>query len=364
MIGFYSARILLGLRKNSYLLFFITLSFLGMAIGTASLLLIMAFMNGAQNLIRERFLATTPHLLVQPASGGTMEDLPGTLERLRRREGVQRAERRLVLPALCDGWFGEVAGVDSVSAVRIPFGKTGERVRLLLPLLGLTPAGLAPSGMTLVKNADGRASDRIEVPLARLQEALGLQGRVSSYALFLNDPERSAGMEAELRTLFGPRARVSTFAQLNAPLFLALALEKWLMFAGVGLVLLVSFLQLYQSFSLLVLHHEVTWATLQALGASRSSIAGIFSAVALGISLAGGGVGFMAALVLGHLQNTRHILPFPQPLAHLGHVPLVFDAGLTALVAALLALFSLAVALPSARRAMALSVPQVMYAPE
>jgi lipoprotein-releasing system permease protein len=364
MIGFLSARILLSLRKNSYLLFFITLSFLGMAIGTASLLLIMAFMNGAQDMIRKRFLATTPHLLVQPASGSTLEDSPGTVERLRKLEGVTRAERRLVLPALSGVWFGEIAGMDGASTVRIPFGKPAERVHLLLPVLTLTPAGLVPSGLTLAKESDGGSSDRIDVPLARLQEALGLQGRVSAYALFLDDPERAAGLEGELQRLFGPRARVSTFARLNAPLFLALALEKWLMFAGVGLVLLVSFLQLYQSFSLLVLHHEVTWATLQALGASRSSIAGIFSAVALGISLAGGGAGFLVALVLGHLQNSRHILPFPQSLAHLGHVPLVLDAGLMFQVAALLALFSLAVALPTARKAMALSVPQVMYAPE
>jgi lipoprotein-releasing system permease protein len=364
MIAFLSFRILSGLRKNSYLFFFISLSFMGMAIGTASLLLIMAFMNGAQDMIKKRYAASTPHLLIQPASGGTIGDAPGTLERLKAMDGVARAERRLTLPALAENWFGDICGTDGAVSTRIPFGALGDRVRLLLPVLNLTPMGLAPAGLTLEKEADGGGADRIEVPLNRLQQALGLQGRISDYALYLTDVGRAEALAGRLGPALPPGARVRTFAQLNAPLFLALALEKWLMFAGVGLVLIVSFLQLYQSFSLLVLHHEVTWATLQALGAPPRALHGIFSLVALAISLAGGAAGLACALLLGHWQNTRHILPFPQPLSHLGYVPLVFDRGMTLAVVALLAVFSLMVALPSARKAASLPITQVLYAPE
>jgi hypothetical protein len=63
--------------------------------------------------------------------------------------------------------------------------------------------------------------------LSRLQEALGLQGRITAYALFLKNPEQAARLEGELQRHFGARARVSTYARLNAPLFLALSLEKW-----------------------------------------------------------------------------------------------------------------------------------------
>jgi len=307
MIAFLTARILFSLRKNSYLLFFITLSFAGMAIGTASLLLIMAFMTGAQDMIRQRYLAGSPHLLVQPASGPHMEDIPGARERLAGLPHVRSVIRTLSFPALSADWCGEISATDQTRTVRIPFGRPGERVRILLPILTLTPAGLAPSGMTLIKESNGGAADRIEAPLALLQGTLGLSGRISSYAILLSDLKYTASVRQEVGKIFRGNARILTFADLNAPLFLALSLEKWLMFAGVGLVLLVSFLQLHQSFSLLVLHHEMTWATLAVLGASARSVTAIFAAVALAVALSGGLFGLLLALGLGFLPHGAHL---------------------------------------------------------
>lgn len=363
MTGFLAARLLLTRRRNSFVHFFVLLSLLGMALGTACLLLIMAFMTGAQQLIREKFLATTPHLAVLPAEGRFLADSEEARRALASLPGVERMERKLVLPAASGSWHGEVEGSDNARAVEAPFGLPGERFSLLVPLLQVSPLGLAPRTLSLTKQADARESGRVRVPLEVLRGALGAAGRLTALEIFLSEPERAGSLRAEVARLAGPSARVLTFGDLNAPLFLALGLEKWLMFSGVGLVLLVAFLQLYQSLELLILHSQATWATLLALGAGDGPIRRVFLWVALAVAGAGGSAGGALAHAIGTLQNRHHFLPLPEAMAHLGHVPLVFSPWTTAALVALLLLFSLGTSLPAGRRAAAVPVVRTLYAP-
>ncbi len=363
MVGFLAARMLLNLRRNSYLLVFTLLSFAGMALGTACLLLIMAFMTGAQELIRNKYFASSPHLTVLPASGRFLAASQEAEEGLRTLPGVARLERKLVLPAAAPEWHGEVEGSDGMVEVQAPFGLSGERFTLLVPLLSVTPMGLAPRSIQFTKGGDSPDPGRVRMPLQTLRLAIGETGRLTSYEIFLDDPERAGPLKAEAARRAGPGTRVLTPADLNAPLFLALALEKWLMFAGVGLVLLVAFLQLYQSFELLILHAEPTWATLQALGTGDGPIRRIFLALALAIAGAGALAGGTLAYGLGALQNRHHFIPLPAPMAHWGHIPLLFSPWTVLALGGLILLFAAATALPAGRKAAAVPVARSLYAP-
>jgi lipoprotein-releasing system permease protein len=364
MVGFLTARILFNLRRNSYLLLFTLLSFLGMALGTACLLLIMAFMTGAQQLIRDRYLASTPHLTVLPAAGRFLADDPRTEAALRALPGAVRVEPKLLLPAASGEWNGEVEGTDAVAAPQVPFGFPGDRITLWVPVLSVTPLGLCPQAVAVVKREESPSPGRVRLPMETLRGALGEAGRLTAYEVFLDDPARAAALRDEARHAAGPDCRVLTYADLNAPLFLALGLEKWLMFAGTGLVLLVAFLQLHQSFELLILHSQATWATLLALGTGEGPIRRVFFAVALAIAAAGGLAGGLLAYGLGALQNRHHLLPLPAAMAHLGHVPLLFSPWTTAALGLLLLLFSAATAWPAGRRAALTPVVRTLYAPQ
>ena len=147
MVGFLAARILFNLRRNSYPFYFTLLSLLGMALGAACLLLIMAFMTGAQQLIRDKYLASAPHLSVLPSSGRFLPESPGFARELLLLPGVVRVERKLTLPAAGPDWYGDVEGSDAVSAVQAPFGRRGDRFTLLVPLLVLNPLGVGPRSL-------------------------------------------------------------------------------------------------------------------------------------------------------------------------------------------------------------------------
>jgi lipoprotein-releasing system permease protein len=364
MVGFLASRILFGLRRNSYLSLFTLLSFLGMALGTACLLIIMAFMTGAQQLIRDKYLSATPHLSVLPVSGRFLAETAGMERKLLALPGVMRVERKLTLPAAGPDWLGEVEGSDGVAGVQAPFGLPGDRFTLLVPLLDLTPLGLGPRSLPLVKREGSPRPDRVRVPLEALRAALAVPDRLTAYEIFLDDPDGAAALRPGVRRLAGPSTRVLTFGDLNAPLFLALGMEKWLMFAGTGLVLLVAFLQLHQSFELLILHGQATWATLQALGAGDGPIRRVFIAMALAIASAGGLAGGALAYALGSLQNRHHLIPLPAGMAHLGQVPLLFSPWTTLALGALLLSLSVLTALPAGRKAAATPIVRTLYAPQ
>lgn len=364
MVGFLASRILFSLRRNSYLSLFTLLSFLGMALGTACLLIIMAFMTGAQQLIREKYLATTPHLSVLPASGRFLAETAGLERDLGALPGVARVERKLTLPAAGPQWLGEVEGSDGIDGVQAPFGRPGDRFTLLVPLLDLTPLGLGPRALPLVKREECPQGDRVRVPLEALRAALAMPHSLTAYEIFLDDPDGAPALRPAVERLAGPAARVLTFGDLNAPLFLALGLEKWLMFAGTGLVLLVAFLQLHQSFELLILHGQATWATLLALGTGNGPIRGVFFAMALAIASAGGLAGGAVAYALGALQNRYQFIPLPAGMAHLGHVPLLFSPWTTLSLGALLLALSALTAIPAGRKAASIPVVRTLYAPQ
>ena len=364
MVGFLAARILFNLRRNSYPFYFTLLSLLGMALGAACLLLIMAFMTGAQQLIRDKYLASAPHLSVLPSSGRFLPESPGFARELLLLPGVVRVERKLTLPAAGPDWYGDVEGSDAVSAVQAPFGRRGDRFTLLVPLLVLNPLGVGPRSLPLVKQEDSIQPDRVRVPLDRLRSAIGEAGNLTAYEIFLDDPRRAGEFKAVVARRAGPGTRLLSFADLNAPLFLALGLEKWLMFAGTGLVLLVAFLQLHQSFELLILHNQATWATLQALGTGDAPIRMIFFVVALAIASVGGLAGGLLAYAVGALQNRLHLIPLPAGMAHLGQVPLVFSPWTTVALGALLLVFSAITAFPAGRKAAATPIVETLYAPQ
>ena len=241
---------------------------------------------------------------------------------------------------------------------------TGRTFTELGTLLALTPLGLGPKALPLVKQSDSPDPERVRVPLELLRAALGEPGRLTAFEVFLQDAGKAEELRDAVARLAGPQARVLTAADLNAPLFLALGLEKWLMFAGTGLVLLVAFLQLHQSFELLILHSRATWATLLALGAGDAPIRRVFFMVALAIAAAGGLAGGTLAYALGALQNRLHFIPLPAAMAHLGHVPLLFSPWTTLTLGVLLLVLSAVTAFPAGKRAAAVPIVETLYDPQ
>src|SRR6266496_2867490 len=93
-----------------------------------------------------------------------------------------------------------------------------------------------------------------------------------------------------------PNVQVKTWKEINRPLFLALRLEKVVMFATISLIIFVAALNLISSLSMLILEKRPAVGVLRTLGATEKTILTIFLTVGLLIGITGTLVGNLVGL--------------------------------------------------------------------
>src|SRR5579859_3430871 len=77
MIHFRIARrYLWAARKEAHTAFLSLISMLGLAVGVATLLISLALLSGLQGQIKQRLIASSPQLLIEPAGKNTIENAP------------------------------------------------------------------------------------------------------------------------------------------------------------------------------------------------------------------------------------------------------------------------------------------------
>src|SRR5947207_14163032 len=79
-------------------------------------------------------------------------------------------------------------------------------------------------------------------------------------------PDRAEEVQAALAQCF-PNVQVKTWKEINRPLFLALPLEKIVMFATISLIIFVAALNLISSLSMLLLEKRPSAGAFRTLGA-------------------------------------------------------------------------------------------------
>src|SRR6202022_647098 len=84
-----------------------------------------------------------------------------------------------------------------------------------------------------------------------------------------------------------PQVMVKTWKEINRPLFLALRLEKVVMFVTISLIIFVAALNLISSLSMLILEKRPGVGVLRTLGATERTILTLFLTVGLLIGITG-----------------------------------------------------------------------------
>lgn len=329
--------------RNRFISFISLVSMLGIALGVATLIVVLSVMNGFQEELRTRILGIASHVQVQAMDGGMPswqrvaeesvrnpaviaaapyvqeqamlsfdEVVRGTIVR-----GVLPAEEDKVadfsqhmkagdLAALQPGRFGVVLGRDLALALRV---QLGDRVTLIAPQGLVTPAAVLPrvkqfevvgvfeagmheydSGLALVHMADAQVLYRLE-------------DTVSGVRLKLADLFAAPRVARELaRELSEPGLMVVDWTRSHANFFRAVALEKTMMTLILFLIVAVAAFNIVSTLVMAVQEKYADIAILRTLGASPASIMGIFVLQGSIIGLVG-----LAAGVIGGLLIANHL---------------------------------------------------------
>lgn len=346
-------------RRNGFISFISGVSMLGIALGVAALIIVLSVMNGFQKEVRDRMLGVLSHIEVFEANGQAIPDLPQVLSRIEARPEVLGAapfvgaqaliargedmkgvlvrgidpalEPRVtdlaadlsgtVLPRLQPGAYGIVLGGELARSLGVVVGDT---VTLIAPSGQVTPAGVVPRvrSMTVVGTFDSGHYE-YDSALAMLhQDDAARIFRVegpTGVRVKIRDLHAAREVAVHMAADLPPGLVVRDWTRQNRTWFAAVQLEKRMMFIILTLIVAVAAFNLVSTLVMTVTDKRADIAILRTLGASPSSIMGIFVVQGAAVGVIGTGVGLL--LGLGVAFNIDTLVPALERLLGASFLP-------------------------------------------
>ena len=313
-------------QREGFVSFIAIFSLIGIALGVATLIVVLSVMGGFRATLIGRLIGMNGHVVVT-AKDGMLQTSPELLAALRDVPEVRAVRLTLERQALVSANGGQTRGA-LLRGVRLedltsrdivtrnivmgelgafdtrPGVVIGERLRQALNVrigdkITVTTQRLNESGTIAPRYADYEVlasflTKRYEfdnalvfVPLQMLQDDLDYDHRtVSSIDLDLSDPNLAPKVADALRkSLHRDDLKVSDWQALNARFVGALQVERVMMFIILTLIVLVAAMNVVASFTMLVRVKRGSIAILRTMGAAPGTIVRAFfmSAAAVGI---------------------------------------------------------------------------------
>jgi len=391
-------RYLRARRQEGFVSVIAIFSLLGIALGVATLIIVMSVMNGFRADLLTRILGLNGDLGVYAVSGG-FADFDAAAQKIREVPGVVRVtplvEGQVMATSEASAAGALVRGIrpDDLRSLQLlanhivqgslaDFGDdgvaVGDRLARRLgvtvgsPITVLSPQGTATAFGTMPRvktyqvvalfNVGMYEYDNsfIYAPLDAAQLFFRLPGAVSSLEVFVSDPDRVREERRLITAALGGHVRIVDWQQANSSLFNAVEIERNVMFLILTLIIVVAAFNIISSMIMMVKDKGRDIAILRTMGASRAMILRIF--VLSGASI--GVVGTIAGFALG-VAFTRNIEAIRQGIQRLigtdlfaaeiyffTRIPARIDSGEVATVVIIaLALSFLATLYPSWRAA-------------
>ncbi len=326
-------------KKGSAFLSLITfLSMAGVAIGVATLIVILSVMDGFEGALKGRLATGDFHILAIRGPewqdphfsfpDSKVAEVFGADSRLRAvnpvlaTEAIVKAGKKvsgLQLRGITDAHAQSLkaqlveakeGGLSLLSPQGIWLGQElafnlnvlpGDRVQIISPVETEGPLESVPRmRVFLVEGvyASGIPEKDLHTayaPMASVEDFLGRRGVVNQVELHVDHFESSVPAAEKVRRLLGPEFLVKDWEQLNSHLFSSLKLERITMFVILTMIVIVASFNIVTSLRMTVMEKRRDISILQAMGARRRQIANVFLVQGALI----GGTGVLFGLGLG-----------------------------------------------------------------
>ena len=394
-----SGRYLRARRKEGFISVIAGFSFLGIMLGVATLIIVMAVMNGFRKELLDKILGLNGHLLVQPIDS-PLTDWEAVAARISGVKGIRIAAPIVEGQALASSPFnasgvlvrgmrsddlnkltsiaknikqGSLGGFDEGEGVAI--GRrladqlslhAGDNVTLVAPRGAVTPMGTTPriksykiAAVFEIGMSEYDAAF-VFMPLKEAQAYFNRDRDVTSIEVYTADPDKVDEYRKLITEAAGRPIFMVDWRQRNATFFNALQVERNVMFLILTLIVLVAALNIVSGLIMLVKDKGADIAILRTMGATQGAIMRIFFITGASIGVVGTLVGFLLGFVIClNVESIRQFLSwltntelFPPTLYFLSQLPADMDGReTTAVVVMALALSFLATLYPAWRAA-------------
>jgi lipoprotein-releasing system permease protein len=394
-----SLRYLRARRKEGFISVIAGFSFLGIVLGVATLIIVMAVMNGFRKELLDKILGLNGHLLIQPLES-PLTDWKEVADRVSKVDGIMLVSPVVEGQALASSPFnssgvlvrgvrgndlarlpsianrikqGTLEGFDNVEGVAIGRRladslslRAGDNVTLVHPKGATTPLGVMPRikpykivaifevGMSEYDSAF------VFMPIAEAQSYFNRSGDVTAIEVYTDNPDRVVRYRKLISEAAGRPIFMVDWTQRNATFFNALQVERNVMFLILTLIVLVAALNIISGLIMLVKDKGPDIAILRTMGASQGAVMRIFFITGASIGV----IGTLAGLLLGivvclNVESIRQFISwitrtelFSPELYFLSRLPAEMDVRETAAVVVMALTLSVAATLyPSFRAA-------------
>ncbi len=329
-------RYLRARRKEGFISVIAGFSFVGILLGVATLIIVMAVMNGFRNQLFEKILGVNGHVIAYKTAGtGPFNDYDEVARRLSTASGVKAVvpliEGQVMvssavqalggfvrgvtakglegLPLVSDNIIaGSLDGFDEGTAVAVgsrlasSLGvQLGDAITLVSPRGTSTPFGTAPRSkpyrIAAIFEMGMAEYDRtmLFMPLQEAQRYFSRGPTVDVLEVIVNDPQRIDGYIAGMKSAVGEGYSFTDWRQRNQTFFTVLEVERTVMFIILSLIVLVAALNIISGLMMLVKDKGRDIAILRTMGATKGAIMRVFLITGASIGI----VGTIAGLIIG-----------------------------------------------------------------
>ena len=343
-----SWRYLRAKRKEGFISVITGFAFTGIALGVATLIIVMSVMNGFKAELLNRILGINGHISIVSSAGYPFNNYKKAVSDLQSIEEIEMAipliEKQLLVSSSRGAEGAMVRGINGEDILKRKVMRDGfarvdtadftgdvvvlgdklahklgvhidDEVTLISPNGKITAFGSVPriKSYRVIGTFDMGMfeydANYIFMPLEAAQKYFGLKDAVSVIDVSLKDENTLPKMRSMLQRSVSLDAYVYDWKQTNAAFFNAIDVERNVMFLILTLIILVAAFNIITGLIMLVKDKSRDIAVLRTMGATRGMIMRIFVIDGAFIGVVGTSIGVALGLLFCHnIENIRQLL--------------------------------------------------------
>ncbi len=333
-------------RQEGFVSVIAGFSFVGIALGVATLIIVMAVMNGFRAELYQKLVGMRGHIMVM--CGPAQNDWEQTLDMAKSHKNVSfaypvlekqavttfhgqargigvlgmRAQDLVQRPAVMNenlkGTFDEFEGPKIAIGARLAHSlniELGQTLTLLLPEGTRTPFGSMPKQANMQVVAIFEIGmhefdkNMVFLPLITAQQFFNCKDTINHIDLMLNDIKTSAQVIEDLHQQLPSAFEIVDWQHSDSQIFQAVQVEKNVMFIILTLIIVIAAFNVISSLIMLVKDKTRDIAILRTMGASKGNILKIFFLTGSSIGITGTMLGMILGISFSlNIEKIRKII--------------------------------------------------------
>ncbi|WP_266203567.1 ABC transporter permease [Pontibacter kalidii] len=390
-------------KKRNIISIISNIAMIGVAVGSAALIIVLSVFNGLEDLIREIYSSFDPDLKITAAEGKSFETDTEFMNRIRNTPGVavvseviednallRYNERQMVVKVkgVSENFFeqNEIGASVVEGSSDLYFNKTyralvGRGVQYQLSIRPgnqfvpmqflyprnvkfnpLNPEGsfnslnILPGGIFAIERQYDDAY--VFVPLNFAEELLEYGRRRTALEIKVDESARIDQVKRELQQILGEGFKVQNSDEQHTSLLRAVKVEKLFVFITFAFILGIASLNIFFSLSMLVIDKKKDIAILASMGATAKTIRNIFLLEGALVAFIGAAYGLSIGMLIGNLQQTFGLVSMGMATSVVEAYPVKMEVADFVFTGLAIIVITLLVSIRPANKAAAMSVTE------